>query len=192
MSRRSKDFSKSVLTASEHFQYAVSHTAVGRGFISLFTGSKSPAYHQLDWRSGNMYSELRSTVEVPGDENAGRLARNWARALVMGVDRNIMDNLKAEGHPLKRQEAIAYVSEDVVHVGTLATGLLFEVIHDEQNRDKEYLGVAMRLGRAPLQAAMGIWLPEERAFVGSEGVEVLNPAANVPTLHYDYPGVRLG
>lgn len=187
MKRQPEDphFSSTVLDLSERVQQAIGHTKVGGRIVGVFTGSTSPVYRQLDWRSQNIKKEVKGTVKVAGDPQAGRLARNWNESLLMAASEEGVGRLKDQAGAAPYKEAVAYVSESVVHVGTLATeDYLFTEIAEEKR------AIAMRRGRGPLQATMGLWLPEDRMFLGAEDVWAVD-AIPVSALPSKYPGVLL-
>jgi hypothetical protein len=85
------------------------------------------------------------------------------------------------------KEAIAYISEDVVHVGV-------RPIENEIFKDisSNKLAAAMRVSRAPLQAMMGVYLPDERHFIAAGSTEAIDRVPVLPDLTINYPGVLLG
>lgn len=178
-------FSKGVLDLSERFQRAVGHTELGSRVVRAFTGSSSMAYRQYDWYSAGITSEVKGVILAPGDPEAGRLARNWKTALVMACD---LEEIR--GHQEEHtgaQEAIAYISEDVVHVGVRPVDYYaFKQISPDK------LATAMRIGRAPLQAMMGLYLPDERHFIGAGSTESIDRMPVRHDLTINYPGVLLG
>jgi len=177
-------FSKGVLDLAERFQRAVGHTELGSKVVRAFTGSTSIAYRQLDWFSAGVTSETRGVVVAPGDPPAGRLARNWNTAVIMACE---LEEIKEYEQEPDAKEAVAYISEDVVHVGTRPIDhYMFKQIEPGK------AAMAMRVGRAPLQAMMGVYVPGERHFIGAGSTEVID---RVPVLHdltINYPGVLLG
>jgi hypothetical protein len=186
--RSEHDFSERVLVVAEETQKAIGHTRLGGLLIKAITGSKSPAYVQLDWQSSGIKTTVKDTVKVLGDPQAGRLARHWYTAMMMATSEEELLELERDtGKPDERQRAIAYIADAVVHVGThpdRAEPLL------GRTGPKE-LGVAMRLGQSSLEATCGLWIPEEKAFVGVEAVRVVEPHIAVEDLPERYPGVSL-
>jgi len=161
----------------------VGHSTFGRAFTKVIAGSYSPAYGQLDWRAPHM-SRIRGTVAVSGDRYAGRLPRNWNRAMVMAFPIEELEDLKAHASTIAHEEAVAYISERVVHVGTKATqGYLFERLNEEE------MAIGMRIGRGPLEATPGIWLPDREAFSSVKHVRVVEAAIPVSALISEYPGM---
>lgn len=174
-----------VLAVSERFQHTAGHTRFGKAVTRAFTGSTSPMYEQLYWTSHNIRTVAGQDVELFGDFDAGRLARNWQRAGVLATSADELARLKDEHADAWHHEALAYYVGRSIHVGFRAeTGLLTEIDNTRQ-------AVAMRIGREPVMATVGLWLPAERTFVGSSDVTVERhnlPIANLPQV---YPDVRL-
>lgn len=185
------DFSKTVLGIAERTQQAIGHTRLGSKVVKAFTGSTSPNYVQLDWRSKGIDAHVPKTVKVPGNLEAGRLARNWPTAAILAINEEELKEL-AQLDPNEYQQAVAYVSEGIVHVGTRPNAesgyaeKLFARYSDEE------LAVAMRVGRGTLEAAAGIWIPKERAFEAVHGIRVATEAMQIDN-HLDvaYPNVAL-
>jgi hypothetical protein len=180
--------SNATLSRSERLQQKFGNNRLGRAATRLAVGSRSPAYRQSIWRSESISALVLSTVKVPGDPSSGKLARNWDSALVMAVTDDDYAKLEKQvNHREPFEDAIAYISEDVVHVGTQAIreGHLFAYISAED------LAVAMRIGRGPLEATMGLWLPEQRAFVGAENVHIVEAKLPVNELPSKCPGLHL-
>lgn len=177
-------FSKGVLELSERFQRGVGHTEIGSRVIRAVTGSSSMAYRQHNWYSANITSEIRGVVVASGDPAAGRLARNWNTAVVMACK---LDEIKELEQNHAAKEAVAYISEDIVHVGIRPIDYyMFKQIAPNK------VATAMRIGKAPLRAMMGVYLPDEQHFIGADSTEVID---RVPVLHdltINYPGVLLG
>jgi hypothetical protein len=106
--------------------------------------------------------------------------------MVMAFPVEELEELKEYAVAVAHEEAIAYTSEKVVHVGTKATrGYLFEQLSEEE------MAIGMRLGRGPLQATAGIWLPETESFVSVRHLRVVETAIPVNALIYEYPGMAL-
>jgi hypothetical protein len=152
--------------------------------VRAFAGSTSPNYIQADWYSGlsleGMTAEVKSTVTVPGDPIAGKLPRNWINAMIMATTDEEMRALHEEAKARRQQEAVAYIAEGVVRVGVdpnRASLPLFGRL-SRMGEDNER-AIAMRLGGAPLEATMGLWLPSERAFVGVETLCLVNEGVHV-------------
>lgn len=49
----------------------------------------------------------------------------------------------------------------------------------------------MRQSRKPVEAAMGLWVPSERTFVGTKKIAIKNEGISVESLAQDYPGISL-
>jgi hypothetical protein len=181
-------FSKFQLDLSER----IGNTALGRSIAKPFVGSVSPAYRQLDWYSRNITYEIKSIERFHGDPLATKLPRFWTRAAVMAsLEEEVNDLKETRGIvPPDHQEAVAYLSDDIWHVG---------IDHDQSpilgKLNKHDLAIAMRLGKGPLIATMGLWSPIERHFVSVPNVEVINPWVYVGTFHQSlyekYPSVLL-
>ena len=181
-------FSKTVLDLSERTHQAIGHSKVGKAVTKAITGSPYPGYRQLDWYSRGVTSEVKSTIKVPGDPHAGIVPRFWNRAAIMAMPRSDIRKVEQTRDllPPSYKEAVAYISDDVVHVGTMATeSFLFELLNKEER------ATAMRLGKGPLEATMGLWIPKERHFISFDNVRVVEPAVFVSSLPQDYPGLAL-
>jgi hypothetical protein len=108
-------FSKFQLDLSER----IGNTALGRSIAKPFVGSVSPAYRQLDWYSRNITYEIKSIERFHGDPLATKLPRFWTRAAVMAsLEEEVNDLKETRGIvPPDHQEAVAYLSDDIWHVG---------------------------------------------------------------------------
>jgi len=179
-------FSNRVLTASERAQRVLGQTTIGRSITKAVAGSSYPFYRQLDWHTPDTYSDLRATINVPGDRNAGRVPRFWHMATVVAFPTEDLEELRTENFKSPQKRAVAYVAENTVHVGTQPNeGYLFE------RYTKDELAIAMRLGKGPLAAAVGLWLPEERTFESVGQLRVVEAAIPVSALVEQYPGIKL-
>jgi hypothetical protein len=184
MARKEKNhFSSSVLEVSEVMHNALGHSTVGKVLTKAIAGSQSSSYRQMDWTSRNITYRIKSTIKVPGDPEAGIVPRYWNRAAIMASPKHRVRDLNDYKGG---KEAIAYISDEVVHVGVLATeGALFGELNEEE------LAISMRLGKGRLEATMGIWLPDDREFLGVRNVRLVETSAFVPSLATNYPGISL-
>lgn len=181
-------FSSRTLGLSEGFQKRFGHTLVGGFVTNVVAGSNSPMFRQLVYQSKDVSSSIAETVSVEGDKFAGRFPRRWPKAIIMAIELKRLSELKAEAYEEGAlcKEAVAYIADDVVHVGSKRTeGILFTKLNYYD------VAIAMRRGRGPLQATMGIWLPETRHFEGVSGVKVVEPSVQISALTHDYPGTLL-
>ena len=178
-------YSNRFLGLAERTQEAIGHSRLGRAAISLTNGSRSPMYYQLDWFSKNVASEIRSTVTLQADPNAGLLPRRWRNASVIAM-RDI-ELLELDISPRQSvKEAVAYTTEGVLHVGTRPDRKrLFRDLNEDE------FAVAMRLAPGPVDATMGLWIPEERKFTGVKNVRTVEPSVHIDELPTQYPGVLL-
>jgi hypothetical protein len=189
MSNREKPhFSKQTLDISERIHQVLSPRRLGSKAVSVFTGSDYPLYRQLDWHSGSdvNWTNVYNTVRVPGDQEAGLFRRNWRSAIVMSAKIEELEEIHE--HPLtdEGQEAVAYISEGVVRVGIKPNDSpLFEDLNGEER------AVAMRIGKGPLEATMGLWAPVERVFVGVNWLRLVEPKEGISALTTEYPGIAL-
>jgi hypothetical protein len=175
---------KLALDGGERFMRSFGHTALGSKVIRATTGSRSPVYRQTDWFSQGISHDIRDTAIVPGDPRAPMLRRNWNQVAIFAATEAELVDLKDQAGPDPFKEAVAFVAEDVVRVGVKSTeGYLFE------NLTEEEVAIAMRLGRGPLEATMGLWLPDDRHFVSVENIRVVEAAVYQSSLPSDYPGV---
>ena len=168
-----------------------SRNQIGRGVAKIVAGSSSRSYLQGEWYSelslADISTNVRKTAKVPGDSTAGWLPRNWANAMVMATPEEDLQKLYEEteyspDHMFSHQQAVAYIADDVVHVGIAP----FYIMHrkmaefhslfgrlEPTGEDKSERAVAMRIGQGPLEATMGVWLAEDRHFVGVETLRVV-------------------
>lgn len=177
-------FSKRMLDLGERAQHALGHSALGGRLVGVVAGSRSPAYRQLDWFSRDIEAEIYATASADGDPYAGRLPRNWHTAVVIATTVEELAKLEQKAGSRAYQPAVAYVAQNVVRVGVDPhdRGPLFGWNAPDER------AVGMRLGRGPLEAAMGIWLPDDRAFVSTASVHVAHKRVRVsefsPLSHY--------
>jgi hypothetical protein len=176
--RENQAFPELVLGLSERIQRSFGHTVLGSRLIRTFAGSTSPNYIQADWYSelsfSGMTTDVKNTVTVTGDRISGRLPRHWLTAMVMATTSEELESLREETATHGQQEAVAYIADDIVHVGVdpnRASLPLFGRL--AMSNDNEHV-IAMRKSQKPLQATMGLWLPAERAFVGVETLHIIN------------------
>lgn len=185
-------FSNRVLTIAEQTQQAIGHTRLGGKVIKAFTGSTSPNYVQLDWRSRGIDAHVTKTVKVPGDPNAGLLARNWNTAVILAISEDELREIaQGAGKPGEYQAAVAYIVKDVVRVGTNPNHRAGVPESVFARYSDEEIAVAMRVGRRTLEAAAGIWMPQERAFESVHGIRIATPDMQVDNLQVAYPNVLL-
>lgn len=175
-------FSKRTLQAAEHVQRLLGD--FGEPVVRLFTGSSSPVYHQLRWFSTNIDPYNIATVTAPGDPEAGRLARNWDRAIIMMVGKRALG--RASLWQEDSRQAVGFVSDSVVHVGILPRGVIFG-----SGLVPGTATVAMRQSRKPIEATMGLWLPEEGRMVVPTELELVDALVPVDDLARSHQGTPL-
>jgi len=187
MNRPNKpSFPDHVLNQVETFQYRFGKTRPGAFTISIFAGSSSPAYEQLLWlpRSQVRTSEIKQAAEVTGDKYAGRFARQWTRLAILAVNKQAMTRLRTP----ENQEAVAYISDKVAHVGIMATegAILTDLGYDE-------VGVAVRRGPGDVRFTVGVYSREQQAFtsVDNGGVRIRDGNLPIHLLPPSFPGVKL-
>ena len=181
------DFSRLTLGLAER----ASRNLIGRGLAKMVTGSSSGRYLQGEWYSElslrGMSTDVRKTVTVPGDPAAGKLPRNWRNAMVMATTVEALQKVYEETEDsssrwFDREHAVAYIADDVVHVGIAPQYILHRKVAEYHNLfarmepvgdSKSEYAVAMRLGQAPMEATVGLWLAEDRHFVGVETLRVV-------------------
>ncbi|HUC89887.1 MAG TPA: hypothetical protein VMR45_03725 [Patescibacteria group bacterium] len=143
----------------------------------------APSYTPIRWRhwglsAGGYRGEW---AHFDGVKTAGLTPRNYAAAAIVLVDREKIDQF-ADRHGPRVQQAVAY---------RLGSAVMFGVSpkHDEifglEAPEAEDYSVAMRIGRGPLDAGVGLWLPNryDRIFLPLEnGVRPgpIMPIAEVP------------
>ena len=186
LSSEKNHFGKRVLDYSERAHQKLGHSALGRTVTRAIAGSSSPAYVQLNWYSRGVTADTGARAKVAGDPQAGPVPRFWNRAAVLASHSEDIERLKSTAEDVEHKEAVAYVSEGVWHVGIMASeGALFEELNEREN------AVAMRLGKGSLNAAMGIWIPTEKHFMGAGTIRTVDQYAYVRTFVADYPGLNL-
>ena len=180
-------FSKNVLDVAERVQRAVGHSDAGRAVVRIFTGSPSPVYEQLNWRSQGAQADVPSPVLAPGNIYAGKFVRHWYNAAIIGAARGEVADLKSDHEAAHPVEAITYKSSGIWHIGVMATdeALFAPIPHEPQ------VGVAMRVGSNDLTASMGLWLPEQEAFVGFESTRLVQATIPIGSIPGRYPSMRL-
>jgi hypothetical protein len=174
-----------------------SRNQIGRGLAKIVAGSSSRSYLQGEWYSElslrGMSTDVRKTVTVPGDPTAGKLPRNWRNAMVMAATDEALQKLYEEtedssSHWFDREHAVAYIADDIVHVGIAPQYILHRKVAEYHNLfrrmepaggSKSERAVAMRIGQAPLEATMGLWLPDDRHFVGVETLRVVTDSVSM-------------
>jgi hypothetical protein len=163
------DFSNRTLSLAEAFQEKAGHSGIGRAVIRAITGSSSDNYAQLNWFSSGVQVEGRIQVTVNGDPTAGRVPRFWNLAFILGSSNEALADLYQHAGRLRKHEAVAYVTQgDVWHVGAHPNQP-----HLFRESDNGEGIIAMRHGRSPASVSMGLWLPDERVYLGSYGTRVV-------------------
>lgn len=178
-------YSRRVLALAERTQELIGNSGPGKALINVTNGSRHPNYLQLDWFSRNLDAEIRGRIEVAGDQKAGLIPRFWMQSVILEANREEIEGMLDDN--AGSQEAIAYMSEDVTHVGALG---------DRKDRiltatSPEASAVAMRLGKRSLDATVGIWIPEERHFESVKGVEVAEYPIHIDALARQHPEMQL-
>jgi len=166
-------FSKRTL----EFGAPISRTRLGRIITQPFTGSGSPNEIRAAWYA-NVHAEAEQWVSVPGDPNAGGWPRGWLNAMVMSTTEEEVQDLDDTYRRSDAREAVAYRSEEIVHVGIHPNQVaLFGRLRKERFLDEWAAG--MRIGRGPLEASMGVWLPGEEAFIGASVLKLVHKEVHV-------------
>jgi len=166
-----------MLDLGERVQHTIGHTALGSRLIRAWSGSRSPAYRQLDWFSQDINkARIKNTITVPGVSQAAMLPRNWDLAMVMATTDNELERIHEQVGRGSYSDAVAYISEDVVHVGIGRHGSLFGRLNDEER------AIAMRRGRGPLEAMMGLFMHNRELFVGVEVLRLVEETVHIGNL----------
>jgi hypothetical protein len=141
-----------------------------------------PSYTTTRWRHwGSSADSFGEWAHFNGIGMAGLTPRNYGAAAIVLVDREKMDQF-VDHHDPEMQQAVAY---------RLGSAVMFGVSpeHNEllglETPDAEDYSVAMRIGRGPLDAGVGLWSPNHhhRLFLPlEEGVHsgTTMPIAEVP------------
>ena len=182
-------FSRRTLDFSEKFQELGGK--VVQPIVWAVAGSSNPAYTQLQWRKQTHISpsDLGGVLTIDGDPEAGLLPRNWKNAVVLGTSQDELDQraeTASEFGELDVQEAVAYVSDDTVRIGTMpdSDDRMFARKHPFK-----YF-VAMRLGPKVLRATMGLWIPENGEFIQGRKVNVYQIRSQ-DQIADTYPDIRI-
>lgn len=155
----------------------------------------SPVYTRLEWQSmPDVDPESIDWAEdVPGDPDAGFLARNWKTAAVLGTSRQALASLGAH-HPDSQsyaRDAVAYDHDGIVVVGmNPESPHLFGGTPAWYNGD-DILTIAMRRGTGPLRAAMGLYREDEGLMVPEEAAIVVQPSIPNRALPDKFPHTQL-
>jgi hypothetical protein len=184
-------FSERTLNLAETSQRLLG--SLGQPLVRAISGSSSPAYIQLEWsKQDQLNIDDYTWVGVPGDPQAGKIPRNWRRAAVLGTQWGALSKLYDKiDEPVHAMEALAFVADDSIRVGVKENGYsLFRSLL-RPNENGKYAAVAMRLGRGPLQATMGLWLPEKEQLLAADDIEVITPSTSVRQLSSQYPRASL-
>lgn len=176
-------YSKETLSAAEKIQETIGNSKLGKRLISVTNGSRYPGYLQLNWFSRGISADLRDSVTIDGDQKAGIIPRRWTNAVILGLSQEEIEGLKDEHS--EGQEAVAYMSEGVAHVGVSDSG---ENIFTET--DEQGLEIAMRRGKGSLEATAGLWIPPERHFVSAGSIAV-ERFVGIDGLSQANPGIKL-
>lgn len=181
-------FSDRTLVAAEHAQYAARNTRMVRIGERILTGSNSAAYKQLLWLPPSQMksAEVRDSVHVYGDLGASKWARLWKNIAVLTVPTQVMDQMRSDLP--EAQQAIAYKSDKIVHVGILTS-------HEDIMRGipGDAQAVAVRIGRGPTEFVIGRYNSAEKSFVSTpqNSVEVLETYLPIEDIHEKYPCVNV-
>lgn len=196
MANERPHFSNMQLDLAERFQHAMHNSRIGGAIIRFAVGDDPEFYQQRMWLSqGINHAHITKTVTVPGDKNAGRLAKNWPGAMVMATPTKSYQDLKSRITVNPRtpglQDALAYLVGGKPHIGISPLGedIFTEMEIEEGHRE---MTTAMRVARTALTATMGLWLPSQRLFYGVDTLRVVDPLVPKSELPERYPGVRLG
>lgn len=155
----------------------------GAPIVRLFTGSSSPVYHQLHWLETDIRPSSIATVKAGGDRKAGRLARNWDRALVMTVGRTALESIVSSSKDYRL--AVGFVSDDILHVGLLPEGVMFGY-----EANGHTATAAMRQGRHLTETTMGVWTPDGKIIIPAD-LNILSTLVPVNDLPRTHPGTPL-
>lgn len=188
-------FSKAVLNTSERAQRMLGK--IGAPLVNMVTGSSFSEYVQLQWaKQPHLNPEDFEWCEVPGDPDAGLVPRFWKKAAVLGVSVESYHSAwrtadtDKDGSRLHERmlQAVAYEAEGTIRIGTRQGNRTFQ----EFGVDHVWTDtIAMRLGRGPLKATMGLWFPDRQELVIPDGVRVLEAALPIEDLADAYPYTRL-
>ncbi|HMH31286.1 MAG TPA: hypothetical protein VK534_02310 [Methylomirabilota bacterium] len=173
-------FSREALDAGDRIG---SIPVVGSLLRELSSGSNSPAATRATWFKIDNDPKYLDTTTVSGDKRAGRLPRNWNTAAVFSIPERYMDVKEdfQDGVP-----AVAYVSDGGVRVGVLPKDEDFNFIEQRYGRYQ----MAMRLGRGPLTASMGLWRPEANDLL-TMSIFVDEPSIDIDFLPRRFPHTPL-
>jgi hypothetical protein len=122
--------------------------------LNFIGRADAPSYTPVRWSHWpRPADELRDTwAEFEGIETAGRTPRHYGQAAILLVDREKMDQLRGRGHP-RRYDAVTYGLGSAVMVGM---SFKHEILGLEHADDVDYR-VALRIGKGPLEAGVGVY-----------------------------------
>jgi len=154
-----------------HLGMTIERTNLGRALMDPFTKSSAPNVVKAEWHA-NVTAVALDWIRLSGDTQAGWLPRNWNRGMVMSTTEEEIARFEDTYRNYDIREAVAFRSDNEVHVGvrpgqvSLFGRLLVHPHHGEW-------AAGLRRGRGPLEAHMGIWLPEEEAFIGARALHLV-------------------
>lgn len=179
-------YTKGQQAFGERARRLLDRTRMGRAVSRAFNVPNYPYSHYMSWDSRDITAQVTATADnLKGDREAGWLAVDWLKAMIMASPADELSRLQREVDQ-PNEEAVAFFSKNVWRVGTSFAGNpLFEKLNVQE------MTMAMMLGRGPLVASMGVWVPSERTFVGVNKLRVVEPAIYISALPSEYPGMPL-
>lgn len=185
-------FSKAALNLGEKLQ----DTRIGK----WARHSDSPAAKYLRWfHLPDVDRDAIDWAEVPGDLRVKKrqLPREWKNAAILSTDSDEFDRLAAQanddyGADRWARDAVLYEANGVVRIGINPNPEHHGVFGYESIEGSISLTVAMRLGRGPLRAAMGLYRPDENAlYTPSTAPTVVTPSIPNAEIPDRYPHMPL-
>lgn len=180
-------FSNSVLTVVEELQYRFGKTKLGKMAVAAAAGSSSPSYVQLDWLpSRRVHSTLSTSIRVPGDPYAKRMACKWERVAVLGVAKDYMDDLSSVFGDY--QDSVAYIQAGIAHVGILPGGA--SMLSDISNNTQAF---AVRQGPGSVEWTAGKYNAQTNHFasINHGSLELIDAGMPIRWFERTYEDINL-
>ena len=160
----------------------VSNTIPGR----FVTGSNSPAYVRLEVsKQPQLNPDEIDWCEIDADPEAGRMPRYRHNVAILAAIRTIYGGIEKKDMltPGFTKDAIAWMSEGIVKIGTNpdADNLFGGTVIDDESK----FALATRLTPDPVEATIGLWLPDREEFIGAKQVSVVRPSLPIAELAAD-------
>jgi hypothetical protein len=185
--RKNYDTPSWLLKAAEAGQF------MPNNLIKLIAGSSYPGYVQAKWHTidhvistGNNEPTRLPVAEANPDATfaTALLPRLKDKAAIVETRSHLSDirnNIKGIG-----RIAVAFTYKEITRIGDVPG----EITNFFTSSPYIYRA-AMRAGRSELGVGIGVWVPNERAFIIPEDCKVVDNNVSIDSMDYKYPGIRL-